>query len=614
MRLVPFISSILLVALSGCGGATDGPAPHGPGGDAAPDVLPDTPPGEASPEASTEAATAICGNGVVEHPELCDGDCPSSCDDGDACTVDTLLGSSATCDAVCEFVSKQAPDCASLDGCCPAGCTELGDADCLGNRPGVVLVIGEPLRGDADIRARIDRYQADHALYEFHEIPYQKDTAPLGSMDDRGGAVKRNWLEIRNTILDLQAQFPRLIGVWVIASELPAIWRDESIFDIPSGFKPSLYPLVATAGDYYVGFDPEAGGFTEVPGATTGKGSGDGYPADLWGAALVPVAGWGDERGQIIDFFDRNHDMLLNPPGSRKLLYADTFAITSRLAPRIDKSAYFSSQETTFLGPNSHPDLSGFSSLYNVMVHKQGPDFVPAGSSACVMATGPEQMAELDAWAAQTWFPNQLEFRKIGDDRCYFFELLIGGESIPPSEIRATLEANLPPLVCGAGDCFVHVHDWLFTDAAGVPIDGNWNAFPDQMAAFHELYTQALTQGDLLYSYISTHGAPVNHHFDITSWTVHDNAFSALVYELQACSTADYAATDFNIAGTYLMFGQAQAVVGYAQPSVIQCTEGDCFGYMRFLNVEPGKLVVDALFDRNYSMHVYLGDPLLVLP
>jgi len=69
-----------------------------------------------------------CGNGIVEIGEACDGNCPSACNDGIACTRDTLMGNMATCGSVCIFAGIIA--CSSGDGCCPAGCTDVSDADC----------------------------------------------------------------------------------------------------------------------------------------------------------------------------------------------------------------------------------------------------------------------------------------------------------------------------------------------------------------------------------------------------------------------------------------------------------------------------------------------------
>ncbi len=562
-----------------------------------------------------ETPAPVCGDGVVEDGERCDGDCPDTCDDHDPCTTDTLEGSAATCDSTCVFTPKTAGDCASLDGCCPEGCAPQGDLDCPGQRPAVIVVLEKRFGDDPGLRTRLDRYRADHPTHEFHELVLEPDPGAIVSMEDRGGELKRNWLEVRNTIRDLAAALPRLEGVWVIAGSLPLIWRDELIFSVsPSQYKASIYPLVAITGDWYEAFDPQSGGFVEAEGVTLGMGRGDSYEADLWGAALVPVAGWGDEAGQLRDFFDRNHGLATNPPAARTLLYADTFGFTSRLAPRIDATGVFSSGDTIFLGPNSRPELEGFSGTYYVMVHQQGEDFEPAGSSGCLMAQGTEQIDELETWVLTTWFPDQLEFRKIGDDRCYYFSLMIRGRSLPVETIRDTFAAGLPPLACAAGTCRVHVAEAGFADGNGIPVDGHWGTFPEQRAAFHTLYSDALESGEVLYSYISTHGAPELHYFDVTSQYVYDHAFSALVYELQACSTADLAASASFLAGTYLFFGEAQAVTGYAQISLIQWSNHENTEFTRFLGLTPGTSAIEALFDRDYSMHLYFGDPLLILP
>lgn len=74
------------------------------------------------------APVEMCGNGVVDAGELCDGNCPSSCNDGNVCTMDRLTGSASTCDAQC--TSSPINACANGDGCCPAGCTSANDNDC----------------------------------------------------------------------------------------------------------------------------------------------------------------------------------------------------------------------------------------------------------------------------------------------------------------------------------------------------------------------------------------------------------------------------------------------------------------------------------------------------
>jgi hypothetical protein len=75
----------------------------------------------------TDGLPCGCGNGVIEPGEICDP-CPTDCDDGNACTIDTLVGDPAQCAAECEHAPVTA--CADGDGCCPAGCDNTSDDDC----------------------------------------------------------------------------------------------------------------------------------------------------------------------------------------------------------------------------------------------------------------------------------------------------------------------------------------------------------------------------------------------------------------------------------------------------------------------------------------------------
>ena len=72
---------------------------------------------------------AICGNNVVEAPEICDGNCPAQCTDNDACTVDSSVGSAGTCDRACSFAAITS--CTDGDGCCAPGCNANNDDDCV---------------------------------------------------------------------------------------------------------------------------------------------------------------------------------------------------------------------------------------------------------------------------------------------------------------------------------------------------------------------------------------------------------------------------------------------------------------------------------------------------
>ena len=71
--------------------------------------------------------TAVCGNSVIEEGETCDGNCPTSCDSGDACLAGALL-SGGTCQAACAYWPLVTA--VSDDGCCVPGATCETDEDC----------------------------------------------------------------------------------------------------------------------------------------------------------------------------------------------------------------------------------------------------------------------------------------------------------------------------------------------------------------------------------------------------------------------------------------------------------------------------------------------------
>jgi cysteine-rich repeat protein len=90
-------------------------------------------PAGASPTTDDDCAPG-CGDGVVDGTETCDtaiasgpGACPTSCDDGLACTTDALtLGGS--CQAACTQTAITTP--VDGDTCCPAGANANEDSDC----------------------------------------------------------------------------------------------------------------------------------------------------------------------------------------------------------------------------------------------------------------------------------------------------------------------------------------------------------------------------------------------------------------------------------------------------------------------------------------------------
>ena len=86
--------------------------------------------------------SAACGNGIVEPGETCEGaSCPTSCDDGLACTANLLVGSAGNCDLACTFPAITAA--ADGDSCCPAAANANNDSDCAPVCDNAVVEFGE---------------------------------------------------------------------------------------------------------------------------------------------------------------------------------------------------------------------------------------------------------------------------------------------------------------------------------------------------------------------------------------------------------------------------------------------------------------------------------------
>lgn len=73
-----------------------------------------------------------CGDGAITGDETCDPrsstPCPTSCDDRNPCTTDSLEGDVGDCTARC--VNTPITRARSGDGCCPEGATQDRDSDC----------------------------------------------------------------------------------------------------------------------------------------------------------------------------------------------------------------------------------------------------------------------------------------------------------------------------------------------------------------------------------------------------------------------------------------------------------------------------------------------------
>ena len=126
---------LALCLLSACGGES------GPLDAAALDA--------AALDAALDAQVGVCGDGIVDEGERCDGDCPIACDDGVACTLDTLVGAAAACDARCASAPIEA--CVDGDGCCADGCDVTTDDDCSASCGAGVVQPPETCDGDCPI-------------------------------------------------------------------------------------------------------------------------------------------------------------------------------------------------------------------------------------------------------------------------------------------------------------------------------------------------------------------------------------------------------------------------------------------------------------------------------
>lgn len=76
----------------------------------------------------SEPPANYCGDGKVDAGEVCDGNCPTDCDDGDPCTADTMSGQVNHCDVKCSHAAVTVDK--TGDGCCLKGHLSTQDSDC----------------------------------------------------------------------------------------------------------------------------------------------------------------------------------------------------------------------------------------------------------------------------------------------------------------------------------------------------------------------------------------------------------------------------------------------------------------------------------------------------
>jgi hypothetical protein len=123
----------------------DGDVDTRPDVDGRDDVSPGDPDG-VDPDSSdqdSDPPPATCGNGTVDTGEFCDppSSCPTTCDDGGPCTVDSLLGSAEECTARCAH--EEITECVAGDSCCPVTCNSANDGDCSASCGNGVIDAGE---------------------------------------------------------------------------------------------------------------------------------------------------------------------------------------------------------------------------------------------------------------------------------------------------------------------------------------------------------------------------------------------------------------------------------------------------------------------------------------
>jgi hypothetical protein len=111
----------------GSGGEPDEPMSQPPVGGQTPPVMtppkggmmaPSPPPVTPPPPPPPPAPSHFCGDGTIDSGESCDGDCPTTCDDGDPCTKDASTGSPNLCNLKCSHSPASAgTDCGNGKQC-----------------------------------------------------------------------------------------------------------------------------------------------------------------------------------------------------------------------------------------------------------------------------------------------------------------------------------------------------------------------------------------------------------------------------------------------------------------------------------------------------------------
>jgi len=470
----------------------------------------------------------------------------------------------------------------------------------------VALIIEKRLYDDLEVKRRIERYKNDNQSYSFTDILFEKSNDPIISMNDTGETVKKNSLELRNTIKKLYKE-KGLIGIFVIGDIYPTIYRDARQWrDLrTSGFHPSIYPLISFKDEHYNSFSVIHDGFYEKAGQTRGCEIGGGYTASIWGGTLIPpTRDKNESKKLIIDYFDRNHRYRTGDLNyGLGLLYTCLSGCSQRIRSEIINSFFMNAK---FLCPNMHPKLDGIDSSYKFSIR---------GNSRylCVRSTGQEVLRkEYDEWIKKSLFPNSRPLEKVQDDYCYEFNIVLEGRSIPLNELKKNIEQNLPEKLCQTHSCSVNVIDNGFREKGENETLDYWKDYPSQRQNWTDLYKNELEKGSYLMTFFSGHGYTSGHLFEITSDYIKSNKLNSMIFMLESCSMGNYLIENY-IAGNYLFYTNALVVSAYSIPVVDKGREGyyESEEKMRFLNMKKNEPIIESLFLYNYGNYIFLGDPLL---
>jgi hypothetical protein len=136
---------------------------------------------------SSSSGGPICGNGMQEGTELCDGNCPVDCIDPDLCTAQKPMGDPLMCDVTCPFTPIVA--CKGYDGCCPPGCIFSNDNDCEQR----ILILGGDSQNQFNVRDALQGTMA-FGTVDAIIVPHGTALPPLTQLTPYSAVLVYNFL------------------------------------------------------------------------------------------------------------------------------------------------------------------------------------------------------------------------------------------------------------------------------------------------------------------------------------------------------------------------------------------------------------------------------------